>query len=196
MSSAKQEEFMALLEPLHDRLNRFVRAMNYDREEAKDIISETLLSAYESFDKLRNRDTFLSYLFTIAYRTNIKCMRRKKLSDFFNSDKINEIPIKFDPDRNLEVEQLYKALDKLPARQKQSIILFEISGFTIEEISGIQGVTVSGVKSRLKRGREKLAEILLADEKFIFLGKILDNQNDFKPVYNSINDNNVINYQV
>lgn len=43
---------------------------------------------------------------------------------------------------------------------KETVILFEISGLSLEEIKKIQGGTISGVKSRLKRGRETL-EILM-----------------------------------
>lgn len=196
MTKAKQEEFMAMLEPLHDRLNRFVRAMNYDREEAKDVVSETLMKAYESFDKLKNKETFLSYLFTIAYRTNIKYKRKKKFFGIFDNENTKNMAVRFDPDKNLEVEQLYRALDRLPSSQKQAVILFEISGFSIEEIAGIQGGSLSGVKSRLKRGREKLAEVLLNDERFIFLESRPNSENNLAAMYNVVPTNNVINYQV
>ncbi len=196
MSKVKQEEFMALLEPLLDRLDRFVRAMNYDRDEAKDIVSETLLKAYESFDKLKNKETFLSYLFTIAYRLNIKYRRKKKFFGLFDDDNVQNMAVRFDPDTNLETEHLYRALGKLPPGQKQAVILFEISGFSIEEIAVIQGGTLSGVKSRLKRGREKLAEILQNDEKFLFIEtkKIIDSS--YTLLYQSVPNDNVINYQV
>jgi RNA polymerase sigma-70 factor (ECF subfamily) len=52
-------------------------------------------------------------------------------------------------------------LGKLPDKQKEAIILFEISGFKIAEIAEMQGATESAVKSQLKRGREKLTNILV-----------------------------------
>ena len=63
---------------------------------------------------------------------------------------------------NYDIQVLYAALDKLPVKQKEAVVLFEISGFSLEEIKNIQGGTLSGAKSRVKRGREKLA-ILLND---------------------------------
>jgi RNA polymerase sigma-70 factor (ECF subfamily) len=44
--------------------------------------------------------------------------------------------------------------------QREAIILFEIAGFSIKEIVVIQNASESAVKQRLKRGREKLVEIL------------------------------------
>jgi len=45
---------------------------------------------------------------------------------------------------------------KLPDKQREAIVLFELSGFSIEEIRELQGGTISGVKMRLKRGRNQL----------------------------------------
>jgi len=82
-----QREFLALLAEALPKLSRFCRALCRDdgagrrsgrppreetpREElAKDLISETILKAYEHFDRVRERQAFLSYLFTIAVRIN------------------------------------------------------------------------------------------------------------------------------
>jgi RNA polymerase sigma factor (sigma-70 family) len=55
---------------------------------------------------------------------------------------------------------LHLALSQLPVAQKECVILFEISGFKIKEIAEIQSVSEDAVKQRLKRGRERLQEIL------------------------------------
>jgi RNA polymerase sigma-70 factor (ECF subfamily) len=55
---------------------------------------------------------------------------------------------------------LHLALSQLPVAQKECVILFEISGFKIKEIAEIQFVSEDAVKQRLKRGRERLQEIL------------------------------------
>jgi RNA polymerase sigma factor (sigma-70 family) len=58
------------------------------------------------------------------------------------------------------VHFLHVALAQLVEEQREAIILFEIAGFSIKEIVEIQAVSQSAVKQRLKRGREKLVEIL------------------------------------
>jgi len=42
--------------------------------------------------------------------------------------------------------------------QREAIVLFELDGYSLEEIATIQGVTLSAVKTRLARGREKLRQ--------------------------------------
>ena len=60
-------------------------------------------------------------------------------------------------DRN---ELLYTALAQLPEIQREAIVLFEISGFSIAEIAELQGAGISAIKQRLARGRQALLELL------------------------------------
>ena len=43
---------------------------------------------------------------------------------------------------------------------RETVVLFDVSDLSLEEIRRIQGGTLSGVKMRLKRGRERLARVL------------------------------------
>lgn len=152
---------MNYYERVSKKLSGFARAMTRNTETAKDLVSDTILVAYENFDKIKNKQAFTSYIFTIAVRLHRK--RKSKWSWFAEeSEAYQESAISNEPmtDTSYDIKVLYDALDKLPSKMKESIILFEISGFSIEEIRDIQGGTLSGVKSRLKRGREKLKELL------------------------------------
>jgi RNA polymerase sigma-70 factor (ECF subfamily) len=60
------------------------------------------------------------------------------------------------PDTNHDVKLLNELLSKLPDKQREAIVLFELSGFSIEEIRDLQGGSLSGVKMRLSRGRDQL----------------------------------------
>ena len=63
-------------------------------------------------------------------------------------------------DSDAKVYLLHEALALLPDVQKEAIILFEISGFSIKDIMSIQNASESAVKQRLKRGRERLVALL------------------------------------
>jgi RNA polymerase sigma-70 factor (ECF subfamily) len=65
----------------------------------------------------------------------------------------------------LAVGELYEMMKQLPAEQKEALTMYEISGLSMEDISKIQGGTLSGVKSRIARARQKLLEILNKSEK-------------------------------
>ncbi|MBX3042270.1 MAG: RNA polymerase sigma factor [Candidatus Kapabacteria bacterium] len=162
--SEKKTEFMKLYDEVHTPLLRFARAMTKSREDARDLASETILIAYEKFHTIKNKQAFLSYLFSIATRIHKRRRWRMRLFSEYDETKAEQIIANISPpDLSTDVEILYNALDKLPEKIKTALILFEISGLSIEEIRDIQGGSLSGVKSRLSRGRVMLKEILTDD---------------------------------
>ena len=91
----------------------------------------------------------------------VDCEHKKKKEDSIaDPSSFDLIDVNANAERDAEVFMLHKALALLPDDQRESIILFEISGFSIKEIVEVQGVSESAVKQRLKRGRAKLIEIL------------------------------------
>ncbi len=54
-----------------------------------------------------------------------------------------------------------RALAVLQPVQREAIVLHDIEGFSVDEVAEMQGVTISAVKSRLARGREKLRRFYL-----------------------------------
>jgi RNA polymerase sigma-70 factor, ECF subfamily len=160
----KQEKFMSMLEPLMSKLSGFAKAMTRDGEYAKDLVGETILIAYKNFENIKDKSAFPGYIFTVASRHFKRTRWRSRFFGRWDEDRAEEIPADVkSPDSNLDVEFLYHHLDKLPVKMKEALVLFEISGLTLDEVRKIQGGTISGVKSRLKRGREKLA-VLMNDD--------------------------------
>jgi len=152
---------MALLEPCLAKLSRYCHAMTKDVENGRDLLSDAILLAYENFEKLRAPEAFTSYIFTTARRLYYRRERRKKLWGIFPSG-AEEIADEREPspEIRLDLEMLDRALAALPEKQREAVVLFEISGLSLAEIREVQGGSLSGVKSRIVRGREKLAELL------------------------------------
>ena len=157
----RRERFMRLYEPLRPRLARFAAAMTNDREEARDLVAETTLAAYEGFDDLRDERAFLSWLFTIAGRLYRKRGIREKYHGEYHEEQVRRMPdAGTSPEVSADVALLHAALEKLPPEQREAVILFEIADIPLKEICTIQGTTLSGAKSRVTRGRRRLAQLL------------------------------------
>lgn len=157
----KQTDFLATFEPLRPRLSAYISALVRNREEAQDLMSETVLLAYERFGEVRSRESFVFFLFTIARRLYYRSERRRKIFTLLHDEDAGRFSAPGRPtDADADVRLLYDALAKLPARQREAIALFDIAGLPLEEVRTVQGGTLSGVKTRLKRGREKLAQLL------------------------------------
>ncbi|MCB0481825.1 MAG: sigma-70 family RNA polymerase sigma factor [Flavobacteriales bacterium] len=156
--------FLKLYEPIHEAFARFCHAKAYGVLEAEDLISESVLLALENLHRLKHDEAFLSFMFSIARNIVNNKYRRLKFMGVFNK---NEVALMKDeglnPEMKHDISVLYSCLNMLPSVQKEALILFEISGFSIKEVAEIQGSGESAIKQRLKRGREKLAKILKAD---------------------------------
>jgi RNA polymerase sigma factor (sigma-70 family) len=160
MSKEKQDRFLKLYEPVHERFERFCRSRVYGDLDHEDLMNDTLLIAYDKLESLRSESVFLTFLFGIAVRVVSNKMQKHKTVKLQN-EHIEHVAWKGrDAQTQTDVQILYETMRRLPDEQRECLLLFEISGFSIKEIAVIQSVTESAVKQRLKRGREKLSALL------------------------------------
>jgi RNA polymerase sigma-70 factor (ECF subfamily) len=161
MEKTKQHHFLKLYEPIHDRFERFCRARVYGDMEYKDLMNEAMMVAYQKIDKLQSDDVFFSFLCGICVRILANENRKKKAESYPIEEKLNAFTdVNANTELDAEVTLLHEALVYLPEVQREAIILFEMTGFSITEIAEMQDSSVDAVKQRLKRGREKLLKIL------------------------------------
>ncbi|HWF44403.1 MAG TPA: RNA polymerase sigma factor [Candidatus Kapabacteria bacterium] len=164
---ADREAFWELVNAEKDVLWRLARGLAGSYDEALDLTSETFLAAYNSFDSLRDPASFRSFLSTIAIRIHRRKRWRNRL--FVSLEQAQEITYEVTNESGYDLDLLLEALTRLPLRQREAIILFEITGLTLKEIQQIQGGSVQGVKSRLNRARQTLKHVL-ADENLSLAG--------------------------
>lgn len=161
-----QKRFLTAFEPHRQSLWRFVRSMVRTHHDAEDIMSETILQAYQGFHRLRDEQAIVSYIFTIAHRIVTRSRWRRSRHDDYDEDyAVNIASTDLKPDELTDIELLRDALQRLPFKAREAVIMFDVLGFSLEEIRAVQGGTLSGVKSRLTRGRETLARLLDAEER-------------------------------
>jgi len=161
MTKEEKIEFQKLYQKAHEPLQRFCAAKSYGIMDAKDLAGETILTALENFSKLKSKKAFLGFLFGIANNIVRNNLRKQKFSGTISEKELfSKTSNETASDTKLDIRYLYDALSKLPENQRDALILFEISGYSIKEICKIQDCKESAMKQRLKRGREKLAFLL------------------------------------
>ncbi|MEL7120153.1 MAG: RNA polymerase sigma factor [Bacteroidota bacterium] len=164
MSKSKQKYFLELYQPIHLQFKRYCRAAAYYDMPCEDLINETLLVAYKKIDGLKEEKAFLSFLIGISKNILLNARRKKKAETVSNEILLTQHPdSKNNIDQQNNVATLYQALAQLPQLQREAIVLFEITGFSIKEIAAIQNSGISAVKQRLARGRKALKTILIND---------------------------------
>lgn len=152
---------MTLYDPVHKPLQRFCRARSKNDEDAKDLISEVVMRAYERFDTVRDTTAFLGFLFGIAANILRKQYRRERFWGLFDNKRAQAIrDTAPDGSQSTDVRYLYEAIQKLTPVYQEALVLHYISGFSLEEIASIQQSSLSAVKVRVMRGKQKLATLL------------------------------------
>lgn len=173
------QAFDVLVHRYKDQLLNYVYRFVGNRVDAEDIVQDTFLRVYKNKHYYKEIAKFSTWVYTIAgnlAKTELRRRKRRKVfsvSNFVNEERDFDIPDgERSPDQAvdgaLKDDMIQKAIDKLPAKFKEVIILRDVQGFAYEEISQILNIPLGTVKSRVNRGRLKLQE----DLKFLFENEV------------------------
>src|SRR3989338_8114910 len=123
MPVSKQDRFLSLYEPVHNRFERFCRARVYGKMEFRDLMNETLLVAFEKFDSLRSEAAFLSFIIGISIRI-LANNSKKKQEDYLNKEEHALLIANHGNATSLdtEIHFLHQALALLPKKQENPIM--------------------------------------------------------------------------
>jgi RNA polymerase sigma-70 factor (ECF subfamily) len=132
---------------------------NVDR--ADDLVQETLLRAWANINSFEPGTNMSAWLFTIL-RNLFRSEYRKRRREVADGEGSYAESLKTQPEQTsrVEFEEFRAALNKLPADQREALILVGASGFSYEEAAGICGCAVGTIKSRVNRARTRLAELM------------------------------------
>jgi RNA polymerase sigma-70 factor (ECF subfamily) len=124
-----------------------------------------MLKALENFDRLEEESKFRNWFFTIITNNYISFYRKRLLRKYLSINEYEGLdkPPEIFPRTEVRdaYDDIYIAISRLKPKEKISLLLFEIGGFSVEEIRMIQNEkSSSAVKSRLSRTREKLRQII------------------------------------
>jgi RNA polymerase sigma factor (sigma-70 family) len=177
-NSQKISEFMQLYKPVEHRLSAYCRVVTGSEEKALDLIQETLAAAFESFDKLRNFESFQFFLIGIARNCCLKQQRRWKFFGKQSDIKPANIEVTSESiEMKYDVELIHTSIARLNTEQREAILLFHIMGFSITDIAQNLTITEAAVKNRLVRGRENLRK-LLSDKESRMINSISANNSN------------------
>ena len=180
-------EFTDLLKPHYNDAVNYCRALcsGASKSEAEDVMQQALLKAYENFDSLRDNASFKSWFFQIITRTFYNSVRKPFWSRFvsLNSEDGKAAFHVFEDNFFEDNQILIAALSKISKKERAAILLFEIGGFSIEEITTMQKEkSESTIKSRLSRSRKKLKEFMVTlEEETVGTQNIAPKQKILKP---------------
>lgn len=143
------------------RLRAFAVSLTASTDRADDLVQETMVRALAHIEQFQPGTNLRAWLFTIL-RNQFNSEYRQRRWTTEDSDGIYVDSLKVMPEQSswLEFQELRLALTKLPPEQREAIVLVGASGMTYEEAASICGCAIGTIKSRVNRGRTRLAELL------------------------------------
>jgi RNA polymerase sigma-70 factor (ECF subfamily) len=154
--ASNKAQYEAMVGQYAEDLNRYALWLCKDPTLAKDLVQETFLRAWRSFDRLREQKAAKSWLITILRREFARTFERK-VPDFTPVDDLEIADLATTtPDDNTEVRQLRQAMLDLDPKYREPILLQVLGGFSCDEIASQLDISRSAVMTQLFRAREKL----------------------------------------
>lgn len=157
-----REQFIACVEREQEALRGFLLALCCgNKDEADDLAQDALVKAYLACSGFRDGGKFRSWLFKIAHNTFLSYKRSQETHPqplpLWRGEEVQA------EDEREHHQDLYLALSTLPPKERSSITLFYLNGYSIKEIASITETSQDAVKQQLSRGREKLRKTLNID---------------------------------
>jgi RNA polymerase sigma-70 factor, ECF subfamily len=172
---AGQATFETLIQQCWDQLWRYAYRVTGNRDDAEDLLSESLVEGFRSFPQFRGETSFCRWMYRVMTTTRIDMVRRAsrrrtesldvgteleagRAAPWQNADRASDPEaIVVQPMLSEEVQQ---ALDALPEEFRSVVILADMEQMDYADVSHVLGIPVGTVRSRLHRARHALRRSL------------------------------------
>jgi len=156
---------------LYDRFDKLVynkcRGFSRSDDEAEDLTQDIFLKLFVKLNSFKGKSKFSTWLYEFTYNQCVNYVNRstaKKIEkqsvdtdnlkdDYYDSDDND------DSIRNLKVEKLKEALEKISPEEKMILLLKYQDSLSIKDLTGVLDIGESAVKMRLKRAKDKLVNV-------------------------------------
>ena len=142
------------------RLRRYARALAGNRDDADDLVQDTLERAWSRAALWRGVTDMRGWLFSIMHNLHVDGVRRPRLATQPIDDDTPELAIAPTQSERLAVLDLQAALDQLPIEQKEIVLLVALEDMAYADVAKTLGIPIGTVMSRLSRGRERLRALM------------------------------------
>lgn len=159
------EAFGLIVERYQRRVFAVAYGLVHDVEQARDLVQEGFIRAYQAIDRFRGTSGFYTWIYRIVVNLCIDYIRKRAVErDAFSEDpdpigQPPSTPEAIASRRELQMV-VRRAIQKLPEDQRAVIVLREMEGLSYKEIAQVVDSSVGTVMSRLFYARKRLRDIL------------------------------------
>lgn len=154
------EAFVALMQRHMQSMYKVAKSILKSDEDVADAIQETILTCWEKLGQLRENRYFKTWMTRILINICNDLLKEKR--QCLPEDSFPEVSIY---DINFDNVEWNEVLNSLDERYRLVIILYYVEGLKTSEISQILEISESTVRTRLARGRERMAAVYGIEER-------------------------------
>ena len=161
-NKGRESAFSTLVVKHKDKVRNLVFLTLGDNDYVDDISQDVFISVYHKLGDFRFQSKFTTWLYRVTVNKCKDYLRKKKVRSIFVPIKDTEYELSVRThSENMDIPGLVrKAINKLPDKLRDPLILRDIDGFSYKGIAEKLGCEVGTVKSRIFRARENLRLIL------------------------------------
>ncbi len=140
-------------------LRKYALVLTRNRDQAEDLVQETLTKAIAASDKWEPGTDLRVWLFRILHNTHVSDLRKQQVRERAKGDLPQPAPTP-DPTLRIEMREVLEALDRLPEEQRRPITLIALEGMSYDEAARSLSIRPGTLYSRLGRGRAALRRMM------------------------------------
>lgn len=155
------DAFGNLMRRHEDRVFAIALRMTGNRPDALDATQDAFVAAFRQARSFRGDAQFSTWMYRIAVNATYDLLRKRKRGPEGEPEMEDRVedPARGDETAALRVD-IVRALRALPADYREAVVMHDLGGIPYEEIARITKTRIGTVKSRISRGRRRLAELL------------------------------------
>ena len=158
--TAQEQHLREVMDRHGNRILRLAYSYVHNMQDAEEILQDTLIKLLDSAPDFESEEHEKAWLIRVAANLSKNRIEYNKLRD---TDELNDELVAEQRD---DLTFVWEAVKELPDNYREVIHLFYEEGYQTDEIADILGETGANIRTRLKRARAKLKEILKEEYDF------------------------------
>ncbi|MBE6867377.1 MAG: sigma-70 family RNA polymerase sigma factor [Ruminococcus albus] len=158
--TAQEQHLREVMDRHGNRILRLAYSYVHNMQDAEEILQDTLIKLLDSAPDFESEEHEKAWLIRVASNLSKNRIEYNKLRD---TDELNDELVAEQRD---DLTFVWEAVKELPDNYREVIHLFYEEGYQTDEIAEILGETGANIRTRLKRARAKLKEILKEEYDF------------------------------
>jgi len=157
-TSNKKPEFDVLVDAHAGEIYAYLWRMLQNEQDAEDCLQDGFLKAYLAYDRLDGPANYRAWLYRIAGNTARTRLRGRLRTGILLSVEPpdSSLPIEQQVENKFQLEAVMNAIEALPYKQRESLILRKYQDLSYEEIGTILDTSIEGARANVSQGLKKL----------------------------------------